>query len=125
MMTETKDLGGGSGAGRSFLWSEGEGSDGNLSEDISEDDDKDNDNDVPCIFDSERRLWWFKVAFNVIFPIIWIALGGWYAEMTSVYYKDDDTEWSDAGAENIMTWIEMSSTSPSRPSHVRLWTDDQ
>lgn len=103
MMTETKDPGEADleRGGLSFGHERGEGSDGSVSEDISEDegdDDKDNDNDVPCIFDSERRLWWFKVTVNVIFPIIWIALGGWYAEAYfSVYYKDDDTEWSDAG----------------------------
>ena len=97
MMVETKDPGEGD-LEREDLSFEPETGD---ESEASGDEDEDGDEevvDVMRLFNPEKRLWWFKWTVNVIFPIIWIGLGGYYAEAYFVvYYKDDDGGWSDAG----------------------------
>lgn len=69
----------------------------------SSDEDEDDEDEDDGVFErmgcgycaSAGNLWYVKITLNVILPICWVALGGYYAEdYFALYYADaDDGEW--------------------------------
>lgn len=71
--------------------------DGESSEGEDEADDEPQPTICGCTYESRLKL--FKITVNVILPLIWIALGGWYSrDYYSLYLNNSDSDWEAAGA---------------------------